>query len=350
MLIPMRSTFVLLALFCLLAPPLSAQQAPAANAHFQLIGLGSCAKQFKPQPILNQVVARQPDLFIYLGDNIYGDTKKMKVLRRKYRQLARKPEFKRLVAEVPVLATWDDHDYGGNDEGREYPFKEESRDIFLDFWKVPTDAPRRQHAGIYDAQVYGSPGQQVQVILLDTRSFRDGLLPSDGKPWKNNYRPNESPDSTFLGAEQWAWLEAQLRVPADLRIIASSNQFSHTYNGWESWTNVPRERDRMIELIRTTRANGVVFISGDVHWGELSRQEVDGGYPLYDLTSSGITQTWPSTEPNDNRVGEVIRENNVGFLAIDWDAAEPTLTFSLVNVEGKTVLEHQVGLAELQWQ
>ena len=87
------------------------------------IAFGSCADQNKPQPILNLVAKYKPDLFIYLGDNIYGDTKDMKELKAKYDLLASKPEFQKLKASTKILATWDDHDYGWDDVGRHYPYK-----------------------------------------------------------------------------------------------------------------------------------------------------------------------------------------------------------------------------------
>ncbi|MET0658010.1 MAG: hypothetical protein ABW110_07620 [Steroidobacteraceae bacterium] len=45
------------------------------------IAFGSCAKQDKEQPIWDAVLASKPDLFIFLGDNIYGDTTDMQVMR-----------------------------------------------------------------------------------------------------------------------------------------------------------------------------------------------------------------------------------------------------------------------------
>ncbi|MEC9188061.1 MAG: alkaline phosphatase family protein, partial [Planctomycetota bacterium] len=101
------------------------------------IAFGSCGHQSKPMPILRQAVEKNPDLFIYLGDNIYGDTKDMKVLAAKYELLNRRPEFQTLRSRVPILSIWDDHDYGWNDAGKEYEFKEESKAIFMDFWRVP---------------------------------------------------------------------------------------------------------------------------------------------------------------------------------------------------------------------
>jgi alkaline phosphatase D len=330
-----------------------AAQAPAksvANIEglVRRICFGSCANQNKPQPILRDVVSRQPDLFIYLGDNIYGDTEDMSVLRAKYEKLGTKPEFQALRAAVPTLAIWDDHDYGANDSGKEYRPAAESRDIFLDFWREPQDSSRRQHPGIYHAHRFSDGKRTLQVILLDTRSFRDPLAHNKLRSWKNDYHPDPNPNKTFLGDEQWKWLAEQLRQPADVRIIASSIQFSHQHNGWESWTNLPQELLKMTDVIKEANANGVVFISGDVHWGELSKLPVPDLYPLYDVTSSGLTETWPTVDENQNRVGEVVRENNFGMIEIDWNAEDPEVHLQLIDVTGKQRVSHRVRLSELQ--
>ncbi len=315
------------------------------------IAFGSCAGQNDKQPILNEVVKTNPDLFIYLGDNIYGDTENMKLLAKKYKKLARKKEFKSLVKSTHVLATWDDHDYGKNDVGRYYPQKEKSKEIFLEFFNEPKNSERRKHKGIYHSEIFKSgKDKKVQIILLDTRTFRDDLLKNDKlNGHKNDYRPNPSPDSTFLGLEQWSWLKQQFLKEADVRIVASSNQFSHEYNGWESWTNVPREQEKMLELIRGTQAKGIVFISGDVHWGEISKRENEGNYPIYDVTSSGITKTWSSVEPNKNRIGDPERKINFGVIEINWIEKNPFLQLTVRNVKGESTISHKVYLSELEF-
>lgn len=315
------------------------------NKSVQRIAFGSCAHQDHPQPILKLVQQQNPDLFIYLGDNIYGDTEDMSELKAKYEQLSKKTEFKSLRKRTPILAIWDDHDYGMNDAGKEYPFKKESKAIFLDFWQVPSNSPRRKHEGIFHARIFQHEGKTLQIILLDTRTFRDGLSKNRLHiNCKNDYCPDDNPNLNMLGDMQWAWLAQELSRKADLRIIASSNQFSHEYNGWESWTNLPHERERMVQLIAKTKANGVIFISGDVHWGEISKLETST-YPLYDITSSGLTQTWDESESNRNRLGDVVMENNFGLIDIDWGSRKVDL--QLIDVEGTVRAKHQVLFDEL---
>jgi len=101
---------------CASAAPLSDPH-PARGRTLTRIGFGSCAESSKPQPIWDAIHERQFDLFVFLGDNIYGDTRDMAVLRAKYAEFAAQPGFARLRAETPIVAIWDDHDFGENDAG-----------------------------------------------------------------------------------------------------------------------------------------------------------------------------------------------------------------------------------------
>lgn len=356
-----KSNFAVFALILILSSALVAQESkPKVRAVAEIdsvvskIAFGSCGHQDHDQPVLNTIVAKKPDLFIYLGDNIYGDTRDMNVLQTKYETLGAKKEFQNLRANVPTIAVWDDHDYGWNDAGKEYPFKGRSKDIFMDFWNVPANSLRREHPGIYGTHFFSSDDRTVQVIMLDTRTFRDRLkrnpksLP-EGSNFKNAYQPDADKNKTLLGESQWNWLLEELKKPADLRIICSSIQFGHEYNGWESWTNLPLEQEKMLQTIRDAKANGVVFISGDVHWGEISKREFEGLYPLYDVTASGLTMDWHNTEPNKYRVGEVWRKNHFGMIEVDWVADDPKVTMQIIDVEGKVQNSHSIGLSELNF-
>mgnify|MGYP005666286467 CR=1 FL=1 len=332
----------------LLSLSLTAQKLPTK------IAFGSCGHETVDHPILNVVTKHQPDLFVYLGDNIYGDTKDMDVLRAKYALLAAKPEFQQLRKQVPVVATWDDHDYGWNDAGRHYAFKEESKEIFLDFWGEPKDSPRRDHPGIYTSYLFEDQGKTLQLILLDNRTFRDDLRKYRGELHYDNkffypldYYPHETADSTFLGEAQWAWLEKELQRPADIRIIGSGSQFSIAYNGYEAWANFPHERQRMLDLIKKTKANGVLFITGDVHYAEISVLKEEGLYPIYDVTSSGITSTWYFATPNANRIEGPVMDNHFGLLTIDWQAKDPTIKMEIIDVRDNQRIEHTIPLSDL---
>src|SRR6185503_13285827 len=236
---------------------------------------------------------------------------------------------------------------GANDAGADYPMKVESQKLFLDFIDEPLDSPRRRHEGIYDARVLGPPGRRVQVVLLDTRYFRSRLATGDNNvvPSGGKYIPHPDPNVTMLGEAQWEWLEAQLRVPAELRIIASSIQFISEFSGAEAWANLPREKQRMLDLLRNTRANGVLFISGDRHWAELSRLDRPGDYRLHDLTSSALTESHKRGTPTPNRFrdGPTWHDTNVGLITINWRARGPVVLLQLFDVNGTVRIEKRIA-------
>ncbi|HIF00045.1 MAG TPA: hypothetical protein EYG03_15840 [Planctomycetes bacterium] len=310
------------------------------------IMFGSCIKQDRPMPILNTIVDQNPEVFIFLGDNIYGDTEDMGVLKAKYEKLGNDTGFQRLRAACPTLATWDDHDFGVNDGGADYPKRKQSEQIFEDFWLGETDAGARTHPGVYDVQFFGPAGQRVQVILLDTRYFRSPLKRGE-KRVGGPYMPDDDPSKTMLGDAQWKWLETQLRRPADIRIIASSIQFIAQDAGQETWSNLPHERQRMLDLLAATKANGVIFISGDRHWSELS--ELDQGTPsrLLDLTSSSFNQIHSRGTPTENRFRKLpttYHKENYGVLNIAWEQPAPMVTLEIRDLNGDVQLSHKVRL------
>lgn len=329
------------------------------------IAFGSCAKQDKPQLIWDSVIETKPQLFLFLGDNIYGDTQDMQILREKWNLLGAQPSYQRLKKTCSILATWDDHDYGANDAGAEYPQKRESQRIFHDFFGVPADSPRRKQEGVYHAQVFGPPGKRVQIILLDVRYFRSPLVkgfkpgePGDG--YRGVYLPNDDPAATILGAAQWKWLAEQLRVPAELRLICSGTQILPDEHGSECWGNFPHERNKLFQTIRESQAKGVVLLSGDRHLAEvmkLGSQESGIGYPLYEVTSSSLNA--PSgnvtkagvrfaNEINRYRVGLTFFEINFGNVMIDWEQADPLVRVQVREEQGQVVLQQRISLSQLR--
>jgi alkaline phosphatase D len=313
------------------------------------IAFGSCAHQEKPQPIWDAVLAYRPELFIFAGDNAYGDVSsgEMTELRAAYARAATVEGHAKLRRTVPVLATWDDHDYGRNDGGGDFPHKAAAKQLFLEFWQVPEDDPRRTRGGIYAATIQGPVGSRVQVILLDTRTFRSPLRRKPERaPGTGAYLPDRDPAKTMLGEAQWGWLEEQLTRPAELRLIVSSVQVLAEGHAWERWGNLPLERDRLLDLVASTGAKGVVFLSGDRHAGALYRQTEGMAYPLYEITSSGINMLRPDRpEPGPHRLGELYGGENFGTIDIDWQARE--ITLSVRSMSGEPVREVTFSLAQL---
>ena len=315
------------------------------------IAFGSCADQNHQQPIWGRIFAYDPELFIFAGDNVYGDDRSgtLKELRGAYARAGKNPAISRLRATRPVLATWDDHDFGLNDAGRDFANKWVSQELFLTHWGVAEDDPRRRRDGVYHEVTFGPEGRRVQVILLDTRFFRSSLLVTDerGVAGKEHYMPDSDPSKTMLGEAQWAWLREQLLKPAELRLIVSSIQVLAQGHGFERWGNFPRERQKLLGLVKETEANGAIFLSGDRHVGALYRQADGAPYDLHEITSSGINRSYRrADEPGPLRLGDVYRRENFGSIDIDWPAG--VVTLAVRDINGRQVRRISISISSLR--
>ena len=326
------------------------------NAAPSKILFGSCAHQDKTMPILNTINKEQADVFVFLGDNIYGDTEDMSELKAKYDKLGQNPGFKQLRNTTEVIATWDDHDFGENDAGSEYPKKAESKKIMLDFWGEPKTSQRyKQKDGIYTSYIYGEGDKTIQIILLDLRYNRDPInqvsnLTYLTKRKFNNmgpYSPSDVPGASMLGKQQWQWFEQELKRPATIKLIGSSLQLLPEFTGWEAWANFPEDRNKLFNIIRENKINGVMLLSGDTHWGEISKYEENMPYPLWEVTSSGLTEEWKEVSPNKHRVGDYTHKINYGFLDLDWHTKDPGIHFGLKDADGKIINATKLKLSDI---
>ena len=322
---------------------------PSTEHTLRRIAFGSCANQRAPMPILRALAARQPDLFVMLGDNVYGDADagdaSLPELRAAYATLAQHADFRPLAATVPVLPVWDDHDYADNDGGGEFAFKVEAERIFESFWGIEAPDPRATRPGVYGAWSFGEPGERVQLVLLDTRFFRSELTPIPKRQWlkSGRYVPSNAPDQDMLGTEQWVWLEQTLQEPADLRIVVSSIQVLAEEHGWERWGLLPTERERLLSLLHATP--NVVVVSGDRHWSSVYRDETG----LTEMTASSINRpshrSFPETGPYQFTTPFV--GPNFGEVEIDWSKRTATLTtYDEQGVSVARVMVPLVGLSD----
>ncbi len=311
------------------------------------VAVGSCLDQTKPHPILTDIRTSKPDLFLMIGDNVYADAMSARDLTRAYGALGQSTRFQELARDVPILAGWDDHDYGRNDSGAEFELKGESKRLMLDFFGEPPDSERRARAGNYDAKIVGPPGRRVQFVVLDTRWFRDPLSPAPAGAGR--YSPHDEPGSTMLGEAQWTWLQEQLRAPAELRVLITGVQLLVTEHAYESWGLFPAERERMLALIASSGAQGVVVLSGDRHRSELSCGfDARIGYPLLELTASSLNRANHQTEDNPLRLPgtPLVGDENFGVLQIDWEAGQ--LRLGVRGLGGGEVFSRSVGLEQLR--
>ena len=308
------------------------QDAGADAPSITRIAFGSCNRLEMNQGFWPQIIARDPQLFLFLGDAIYVDHANT------YPQLAAIAGFKKLMAMVRPFVIWDDHDYGGNDTGAGFKDKAGAKKRFLDFWAgygaIPAGSPRWTREANYDAAIVGPPGRQIQIIMLDNRSDK-------GDP----------PAGSVLGATQWTWLEGELKKPARLRLIMSGMELISTSTTPEGWGLFKAEQQHFYDVLKSSQAKGVVVLSGDKHYCEISRRDDTGtGYPLYDFTSSPLSAPPEALEANQYRDSPQasISDYNFGCITIDWQAADPGVHVEIVHaLRGNVLLERKLTLSAL---
>lgn len=309
------------------------------------IAFGGCNDEDKPQPLWEFIGQDTPDLWIWTGDNIYADTEEQAVFRAKYDKQLANESYQQFVAHLSFLTgTWDDHDYGVNDGGVEYPMKEMAKREMYRFLGVPEDDPSLNRAGTYRAYLYGPKGQRVKVLLLDTRWFRDPIDRTEGDD--RTYLPNET--GTLLGNEQWDWLERELAAnEAEVHLIISSIQVIAAEHRFEKWANFPNELQRLYTLIANTNPSKPIIISGDRHAGEISAISLEGlDSPLYDITSSGLTNVWSRMfdEVNSRAVTPKVIRQNYGVVDIEWPEVDMANDAPQSEVVVKISLRDETGI------
>lgn len=292
-----------------------------------IIAFGSCDNQEIENKMWNEILKNNPDVFIWGGDVIYSDTEDMPLMLKNYNKQKNDSVYLNFTKKVEILSTWDDHDLGANDAGAEYPMKDTSKQLFLNFFDAKPDDIRRTRKGLYYSKDYTIGGKGIRIIILDTRYFRSKLTPDTET--RKRYKPNNYGEGTMLGKAQWEWLKEELyNSKADFNIIVSSIQFLSYEHGFETWGNMPHEVKKLENLITGSKAKGVIILSGDRHIAEISSKKLKGiPYPLIDFTSSGLTHSYSSYsgEPNKYRLSKVVPFKNFGILKFDLKTKKVTM-------------------------
>lgn len=327
----------------------------AADSVITRLAFGSCNHQSRSQHMWAQIAATNPELFLFIGDNNYGDQMwagdaSLATLREAYRVQAETPELADFRSKVPMMITWDDHDFGFNDGGASFAYRRWAETIFETFWDSSEEVKSRP--GVYESRMFGEDGKVTQVIVLDTRFFRSDLdrMPyQKERPPLGSYVPSDDATKTLLGEEQWKWLEQELAKPADFRIIASSIQVITDAHNYESWENLPLERQKLYAMLAGREESGLVLLSGDRHAGGIytDTPEAGGGEQFWELTSSSLNYSFSSTErntarePDPKRLTDFISEENFGLVEIDWEGR--TFTLSMRGSEGEVRVTRTVN-------
>ena len=301
------------------------------------LGFGSCLHQDRSMAILKTIEKKELDLFMFIGDNVYGDQKdgELDKLIRTYKQQYNNLE--NFLSTVSTEFIWDDHDFGLNDGGSNYRYKDRAKELFLETWKIPSKDPRRLRDGLYFDKMMKKNGLKIHLIFLDNRSFKSEWKSTDelNKEGKERYVKDFDPHKTLLGKKQWQWLKGKLNEDSDIKIILSSLQILSLGHGWESWDKLPLERERLFNMIDESNVSNLFILSGDRHRGGFYRFKTKDNKDIYEFTSSSLNLPIPfnTEEKGPLRIGSTYRKANFGVIRI----FEDKVVMELTSNKGKIV-------------
>lgn len=252
------------------------------------------------------------------------------------------PVMKDLFANMPNYAIWDDHDFGPNDIGKEYIFKEESREVFKQYWANPSYGENGK--GIYTKFSYSD----VDIFMLDDRTWRssDELMDSiDGKP--NTFKE-------MFGKQQMEWLmNALAGSSASFKIVATGTQMLNPVSPYNCFRRYPAEYNALLKFIDEQKIPGVVFLTGDRHHSEVIELKGKIGYPLYDITVSPLTSgthiiSGPEKD-NPYRVFKLDQKQNYGKVSVAGKPGERVMKVEFFDAKGSALGEWSVESKSLSY-
>ena len=325
----------------------------AADAPPITIAIGSCFFLADADPrggspgyggeyeVFDSIAAAAPDLMLWLGDNLYlqrPDFMDPASMAERYRRQRAFAPLQKLLTAAPQLAIWDDHDYGPNDGDASYVLKGETLRLFQRYWPNPSYG-LPELPGAFGFAQYGD----VLFFLLDDRTYRSPNRWPDG------------PDKTMFGARQLEWLKQALTYAPrnSIKIVAGGSQFWNRATRFEGWRHFRTEQQAFAEWLVQRQIEGVIFLSGDRHFGELLRVERPGAYPLYEFTSSPLTSRPPARidkaeqENPDLVPGTLVNRRQFGLIRVTGPAGRRDVAFEAYDAQGRPLWTHEVRAADL---
>lgn len=316
----------------------------------------SCLHQSQEAAILKDMITENADLVIAMGDLVYASSPSDQPIDSAYQKQFSRPDFLKLITRSPLIGIWDDHDYGQNDGGKTNPLKLEAQSAYLKYLKNNAPLIKNPNQGLYHSLEFrgAEKMQSLHIIFLDLRWNRDDLLPNPNKLEPlTKFLKHSDKTKTLLGAEQWSWLEDELKKPATLKVLVSSIQLLPKEHGFEKWDNFPHERQHFLNLINKHQVKNLIILSGDRHMAEVSRMDIShtqktaDTIKLLEITSSSLNRPVPErAEPNPYRISNLYNELNYGVLLLDWEKSK--LNFSIQAEKSKTLFTSEFNFSKNQ--
>jgi alkaline phosphatase D len=302
------------------------ETASAASSTIVRLTFGSCAREDEGSAaVWRRMRKLDPHAVVLLGDTPYIDSTETDVQRRRHREFAAVPDFRQLVRNRSLYATWDDHDFGRNDTNGILPGKENSRRAFAEYHANPSYGDGKQ--GIYTRFRRGG----VEVFLLDTRFFA-----------ATETSPFDQTKPSLLGKTQWQWLQRGLKAStAPFKVLACGMIWNKAVRPGKQdhWGTYPHERDALFDFIGREKIPGVLLIGGDIHRTRVLRHHSteQAGYRIPELITSPVHDGVISNaeQPHPALIHDSGEPNSFLLLTVDNRATPAMLTASFQNSAGR---------------
>lgn len=189
------------------------------------------------------------------GEVMLKEKSVLEAFRGKYQRTFIK-SFQTMSSNIPIMAIWDDHDMGQDNNDGTYRYKEIAKKVFKETY--PAYPFEVKNGGLY----YKFTIANVDVFVLDTRWYRSPMQNADGK------------DKIMLGEKQLLWLLNGLKQSTSpFKIVFSScsmNDYggdtSSDRPGYDSWMGYKFARNKVLSFIKENKITGVVVLSADQHY------------------------------------------------------------------------------------
>lgn len=242
---------------------------------------------------------------------------------------------------MPHYATWDDHDYGPNDIGKNYILKETTRKVFMNYWMNPSYGENGQ--GIYSMLSYAD----MDIFMTDDRWWRSADNTADSV----NGKPN--PDKRMLGKMQMEWLKNSLLYSqATFKVVLIGSQVLNEVSPFDKLRDFPIEYDEILNFLKENEISGVIFLSGDRHHSEVIKLDRPGNYPLFDVTVSPLTSSTHKfggqEKNNPQRVFGLDEKNNYGKISVTGKRGERVFKVDFIGIKGDHLGDWSVSEKELK--
>ena len=294
----------------------------------------------KNERIWDTIGAIDPRALLLLGDNAYIDdpaTPEMQLFHYYRRQS--QPEWSKLAKQVPIYAIWDDHDFTTNDGWggpaiEEPKWKREVWKVFKDNWDNPYYGGGEEQPGCWFDFWIG----KVHFVLIDGRYYRES---PKGK------------DPSMLGPVQMKWLKKTLKKPATFTVFCTNVPLAPKVKpgSKDTWDGYSKERQRIFKYVADQKIPGVIILSADRHRSDAYRIDtgIKGMYPLYEWQSSRLTNQHVHGLIKHSLFG-YNEKQSFGRVDFDLTAADPTVKYTVVNIDGKAVHSLELKRSELQFK